>query len=736
VDEIRNSKEKKMSEIIDTCEDISDDDNNGKMRPNIASLPLSGKRLRDKGESSESVIDPELLDETDASPNRKRRRGAARSKRSARNNGAGRYAQFRKGGEASEKDVGSKCVPVVEHRLSHDGIAAAETHPMDSDSDQISRDDGSANEHSQKRSTSKHASNAYGRPCWKDRLSELVDYRKIHGHCNVPQTCSENPKLGKWVSCQRQQYILHAEGKTSFMTASRIKELESVGFEWDIYAAAWGERLSELADYRKINGNCNVPQRYSKNPKLGTWVGTQRKQYKLHEEGNTSHLTLSRIEKLESFDFEWGSCLVAWEDRLSQLADYRKIHGHCNVPKRYSENRKLGSWVAYQRRQYKTSHLTLSRIQELEGLGFEWNPLMSGRKGTPKKSNLNDDATSTHGRDVQPNVPSKEPLEPSSCDPKILQESAVDVDTTFQQKRNDSMSNCDSNVLKVVSKEEPLQCGLRPPDERRTRSTLRATPNANLKVESESSDSDSEADANEKDDAMSMERVGQLLRDISHSDNAKVIAALDALYVNHDEDEKKCELINALDGCPALVQLLKDSLKKATEKFPQQERAQQVSEVTEAEELHTLFQSLCVISSLAAGNDESKAKISLVGGAVKAVVKVMKSFPKCHDLQMVSCCTLGNLTYSDIGAKEAVEADAMVVLLKAANNHLDIGCVCAYTCWALSNIIHGSNENTKELIRCHGATAVIKIKEKWPADIIIQTWVQSLAKAMNSWVDE
>jgi hypothetical protein len=83
----------------------------------------------------------------------------------------------------------------------------------------------------------------------------------------------------------------------------------------------------------------------------------------------------------------------------------------------------------------------------------------------------------------------------------------------------------------------------------------------------------------------------------------------------------------------------------------------------------------------------------------------------------------------------------MVVLLKAANNHLDIGCVCAYTCWALSNIIHGSNENTKELIRCHGATAVIKIKEKWPADIIIQTWVQSLAKAiaiveMNSWVDE
>jgi hypothetical protein len=31
--------------------------------------------------------------------------------------------------------------------------------------------------------------------------------------------------------------------------------------------------------------------------------------------------------------------------RLSELADYRKIHGHCNVPAKYSENTKLGNWV-------------------------------------------------------------------------------------------------------------------------------------------------------------------------------------------------------------------------------------------------------------------------------------------------------------------------------------------------------------------------------------------------------
>jgi hypothetical protein len=39
-----------------------------------------------------------------------------------------------------------------------------------------------------------------------------------------------------------------------------------------------------------------------------------------------------------------------WEDCLSELADYRKIHGHRNVPQRYSENSKLGNWVVTQKK--------------------------------------------------------------------------------------------------------------------------------------------------------------------------------------------------------------------------------------------------------------------------------------------------------------------------------------------------------------------------------------------------
>jgi hypothetical protein len=136
-------------------------------------------------------------------------------------------------------------------------------------------------------------------------LSELADYRKNHGHCNVPYNYSENAKLSKWVGTQRYNYRMHLEGKRSFITTFRIQELESLGFEWGVRVTPWEDRLSELADYRTIHGHCNVPQKYSKNTKLANWVGTQRKHYRLHVKGKKSPMTLSRIQALESMSFEW-----------------------------------------------------------------------------------------------------------------------------------------------------------------------------------------------------------------------------------------------------------------------------------------------------------------------------------------------------------------------------------------------------------------------------------------------
>jgi hypothetical protein len=140
-------------------------------------------------------------------------------------------------------------------------------------------------------------------------LSELAEFGKIHGHCNVPRKYNENTKLDQWVSTQRINYRWHEEGKASPMTTYRIKALESLGFEWDCYGAAWADLLSELADYRKIHGHCNVPYNYSENTKSVTWVAAQRKHYKMHLKGKTSSMTAFRIRALESLGFEWKSTI-------------------------------------------------------------------------------------------------------------------------------------------------------------------------------------------------------------------------------------------------------------------------------------------------------------------------------------------------------------------------------------------------------------------------------------------
>jgi hypothetical protein len=338
----------KMSQVIDMCEDSDD----GKW-PSTASGPslqLSRKRPRNEEESfnyahlcnengpenktttvsAAFVVDLEHADEMEVvSPYHRERRGVVRGERSAKNDAE--CLQIRKGVEATK--VGSEGAQVADHRESHKSIASAATHPMNSDSEQTSRNDGSANKHSQKLSTSQPPSNAPGRQwrvsAWENRLSELAEYRKIHGHCNVPISYKENAKLANWVANQRSNYRLHQKGKTSPMTNFRIQELESLGFKWDSRGAAWEDRLSELADYCKIKGHCNVPKIYSENPKLGQWAGTQRKQYKLHLEGNKSFITLPRIQALESLDFEWTPSIsrgIGTRKKPSLDEDERRAH--------------------------------------------------------------------------------------------------------------------------------------------------------------------------------------------------------------------------------------------------------------------------------------------------------------------------------------------------------------------------------------------------------------------------
>ena len=324
---------------------------------------------------------------------------------------------------------------------------------------------------------------------WDEMYGQLVDYKKVNGDCLVPSRFESNLKLGKWVETQRYEYTKLQRAATGTLTAQvesdpgvtgdtvnaattttakvrptngrltedRLKRLEAIGFEWRVkhkmkryYDKQWDVMFQRLLQFKQINGNCLVPKRYPPDMKLGTWVHTQRIQYRKltansekavteeevakllagqnndptlteeekaaiqsvtgRDEVTTYRLTEARRKRLEEVGFVWcaqgakGPDVARivrntyddqWDNMFEKLVEYKNTHGDCLVPKRYKENPKLGTWVDTQRVQFKKLHkmllsqgqgdpstqtkpvvvgrLTEDRIQRLQRLGFVWS---------------------------------------------------------------------------------------------------------------------------------------------------------------------------------------------------------------------------------------------------------------------------------------------------------------------------------------------------------------------------
>ena len=154
--------------------------------------------------------------------------------------------------------------------------------------------------------------------------------------------------------------------------------------------------FEKLSAFKMDKGHCMVPKRYPVDIKLGTWVHTQRIQYRkltagtkkeaLTEEEVTAlkscgdeisyRLTEERRLRLEGIGFVWSaregekagdkgrttrnSYDDQWDNMVVQLKQYQEMNGNCLVPKRYQDNPKLGTWVDTQVRRYCFSTLPLS----------------------------------------------------------------------------------------------------------------------------------------------------------------------------------------------------------------------------------------------------------------------------------------------------------------------------------------------------------------------------------------
>lgn len=127
------------------------------------------------------------------------------------------------------------------------------------------------------------------------------------------------------------------------------------------------KKLAEMVEFQREHGH-GVPP---KNTVLGEWASRQRFLYR------RNCLPEERVQKLNEIGFVWQSrksWKMDWEEQFAKLRVFKTIQGHCNIPKDYEEDGALAKWVKQQRDAYQKEELEQSTIDQLEGIGFVWDP--------------------------------------------------------------------------------------------------------------------------------------------------------------------------------------------------------------------------------------------------------------------------------------------------------------------------------------------------------------------------
>jgi hypothetical protein len=195
---------------------------------------------------------------------------------------------------------------------------------------------------------------------WERWRSQLVKFRDVHGHCDVPIRFETNPQLATWVSAQRQAL---RKGKLS---RERRDRLDKDGFLWGIFIP-WDHTYEKLLRYKKAHGHCKVPQNYPADPELASWVKNQRKAFIVGE------LQENRQKLLEKAGFVFEAVDNSWEAMFKRLEEFKEQQGHCHVRLKYEEDPQLGRWVHRQRQTYREGRLSREKVKLMEATGFIWD---------------------------------------------------------------------------------------------------------------------------------------------------------------------------------------------------------------------------------------------------------------------------------------------------------------------------------------------------------------------------
>jgi hypothetical protein len=257
---------------------------------------------------------------------------------------------------------------------------------------------------------------------WRQHMDELRAYKAAHhGDTNVPHVYKDNTQLGLWVEkCRRIrnslspervaeldalgfdwaphetaweahfQQLKHAHDHGGAMnkplrdwatmqrmkrargelSAERVAQLNSIGFEWDPLENAWDEHYEALVAYKVANGgSVAVPETINgvHNP-LGNWLSNQLARWR------AGTLAPERVAALQALAVPSLPKLRAehaadWNEWFLLLLAYAVGHGGIHAPSSDVTAQALASWLAAQCDHWTRGTLEPGRAAKLAALG-------------------------------------------------------------------------------------------------------------------------------------------------------------------------------------------------------------------------------------------------------------------------------------------------------------------------------------------------------------------------------